>query len=78
MLIALSMIFVGIADSGFGYMAVSNINLVQEADWIWDILYNTGYLSIAFALVWYSRFFVFDEKREQKKVSRKQSLVYGS
>lgn len=67
MLIALSMIFVGIADSGFGYMAVSNINLVQEADWIWDILYNTGYLSIAFALVWYSRFFVFDEKREQKK-----------
>jgi hypothetical protein len=67
MLIALSMIFVGIADSGFGYMAISNMNLVQEADWIWDILYNTGYLSIAFALVWYNRFFVFDEKREQKK-----------
>jgi branched-chain amino acid transport system substrate-binding protein len=67
MLIALSMIFVGIADSGFGYMAVSNINSVQEADWIWDILYNTGYLSIAFALVWYNRFFVFNEKKEQKK-----------
>jgi hypothetical protein len=48
-------------------MAISNMNLVQEADWIWDILYNTGYLSIAFALVWYNRFFVFDEKREQKK-----------
>jgi hypothetical protein len=67
MLIALSMIFVGIADSGFGYMAVSNINSVQEADWIWDILYNTGYLSIAFALVWYNRFFVFNEKNEQIK-----------
>ncbi len=57
----------GIADSGFGYMAISNINSVQEADWIWDILYNTGYLSIAFALIWYNRFFVFDEKKEQKK-----------
>jgi uncharacterized membrane protein YwzB len=67
MLIALSMILLAIADSGFGYMAVSNINSVQEVDWIWDILYNTGYLSIAFALIWYNRFFVFDEKKEQKK-----------
>ena len=67
MLIALSMIFVAIADSGFGYIAVSNINSVQEAAWIWDILYNAGHLSLAFALVWYNRFFVFDEKKEQKK-----------
>ena len=67
MLIALSMLFVGIADSGFGYMAVSNIDSVQGAVWIWDILYNVGYLSIAFALVWYNRFFVFNEKKEQKK-----------
>jgi hypothetical protein len=67
MLIALSMIFVVTADSGFGYVAVSDVNSVQEADWIWDILYNAGYLSIAFALIWYNRFFVFDGKREQKK-----------
>ena len=67
MLIALSMILVAIADSGFGYIAVSNISSVQEADWIWDILYNAGYLSIAFALIWYNRFFIFDEKKEQKK-----------
>jgi hypothetical protein len=67
MLIALSMILVVIADSGFGYIAVSNISSVQEADWIWDILYNAGYLSMAFALIWYNRFFVFDEKKEQKK-----------
>jgi hypothetical protein len=71
MLIALSMILLAIADSGFGYMAVSNINSVQEVDWIWDILYNTGYLSIAFALIWYNRFFVFDEKKEQKKWQEK-------
>ena len=67
MLIALSMILLAIADSGFGYTAVSNINSVQQVDWIWGILYNTGYLSIAFALIWYNRFFVFDEKKEQKK-----------
>jgi hypothetical protein len=67
MLIALSMILIAIADSGFGYIAVSNLNSVQEANWVWNILYNSGYLSIAFALIWYNRFLVFDEKREQKK-----------
>jgi hypothetical protein len=52
MLIALSMIFVGIADSGFGYMAISNINLVQEADWDMGYPIQYGYLSIAFALAY--------------------------
>jgi hypothetical protein len=62
MLIALSMIPVEIADSGFGYIAVSNIKSVQEADWIQDIMYNSCYLSIAFTVVWYNRFCVFDSK----------------
>lgn len=77
MLIALSMIFVAIADSGFGYMAVSNINSVQEVDWIWDILYNAGYLSIAFALVWYNRFFIFNKKKS-KKSGKKEIASYTS
>lgn len=64
MLIALSMIFVGIADSGFGYMAISNINLVHEADWIWDILYNTGYCSSMYGITAFS---YLTKKKEQKK-----------
>ena len=36
-----------------------------------DIIYNAGYLSIAAALFWDNRFFVFDEKREQKKWQKK-------
>lgn len=67
MLISLSMIFVAIADSGFGYSAVLDINSVQKEIWIWNILYNASYLSIAFALLWYNRFFIFNEKKEQKK-----------
>lgn len=60
MLIALSMIFVAIADS-----------------WIWDILYNAGYLSIAFALVWYNRFFIFNKKKS-KKSGKKEIASYTS
>jgi TRAP-type C4-dicarboxylate transport system permease small subunit len=66
MLLSLSMLLFAVADSGFGYAAVSDINMIQNEGWIWDIFYNAGYLSIAAALFWHNRFFVFDENREQK------------
>jgi TRAP-type C4-dicarboxylate transport system permease small subunit len=71
MLLSLSMLLFAVADSGFGYAAVSDINMIQNEGWIWDIFYNAGYLSIAAALFWHNRFFVFDEKREQKKWKKK-------
>jgi hypothetical protein len=67
MLLSLSMLFFAVADSGFGYAVVLDIHIVQKEDWVWDIFYNAGYLSIAAALFWHNRFFVFDENREQKK-----------
>lgn len=67
MYLSLSMLFFGVADSGFGYIAVLNIDIAQNGEWLWVMVYNAGYLSIAAALFWYNRFFVFDEKGEQKK-----------
>jgi TRAP-type C4-dicarboxylate transport system permease small subunit len=67
MFVSLSMLLMAAADSGFGYVAVLDIDIVQKEGWVWDIFYNAGYLSIAAALFWHNRFFVFDEKREQRK-----------
>ena len=82
-LLALALLFTAVADSGFGYFAVLNIdtaqevkwkweilynmNKVKEVEWIWDILYNATYLSIAAALCWHNYFFIFDERKVMKK-----------
>ena len=71
LLLSLSMLLFAVADSGFGYTVVLDIDIVQRDGWIWNIFYNAGYLSIAAALFWHNRFFVFDEKREQKKWQKK-------
>jgi hypothetical protein len=62
-LLALALLSTAVADSGFGYVAVLNINKAQEVEWIWDISYNATYLSIAAALFWHNYFFIFDEKK---------------
>ena len=69
-LLALALLFTAAADSGFGYFAVLNINKAQEVEWMWDILYNATYLSIAAALIWHNYFFVFDERKAMKKWQR--------
>jgi hypothetical protein len=71
MLLSLSMLLFAVADSGFGYVAVLDIHMVQKEGWVWDIFYNAGYLSIAAALLWFNRFSIFNEKVEQKKWQKK-------
>jgi TRAP-type C4-dicarboxylate transport system permease small subunit len=71
MLLSLSMLLFAVADSGFGYVAVLDIDMVQKEGWVWDIFYNAGYLSIAAALLWFNRFSIFNEKVEQKKWQKK-------
>jgi hypothetical protein len=71
MLLSLSMLLFAVADSGFGYVAVLDIDIVQKEGWVWDIFYNAGYLSIAAALLWFNRFSIFNEKVEQKKWQKK-------
>lgn len=41
-----------IADTGFGYGAMTDSQLLEEQDRIWDAFYNTAYLCIAGALYW--------------------------
>ena len=53
-LISLFIILNGIGDIGFGYGAV--LGTVGKEEWIWDIFYNAGYLTLASALSWQSRY----------------------
>ena len=54
-LISLFIILNAIGDIGFGYSAV--LGTVGEEEWIWDIFFNAGYLALACALFWQSRYF---------------------
>jgi hypothetical protein len=69
MLLSLSMLFFVVADSGFGYAAVSDIDIVQKEGWVWDIFYNAGYISIAAALFWHNYSYLM--KKENKKAAEK-------
>lgn len=51
-LIMVAMLAFVIADTGFGYGATTDMQVLEEQDRIWDSLYNVGYLCIAGALYW--------------------------
>ncbi len=49
---------VTVGDIGFGYSNALGQEVAEKEEWIWDTFYNAGYLSIAAALFWYSKFLV--------------------
>ena len=53
-LISLFIILNSIGDIGFGYGAV--LGTVGKEEWIWDIFFYAGYLTLASALFWQSRY----------------------
>jgi hypothetical protein len=57
-MISLFIIFVTVADIGFDYALAVNEDSAGQQEWIWDMFYNAGYLSIAGALFWYNRYLV--------------------
>ena len=57
-MISLFIIFVTVADIGFDYALAVNEDSASQQEWVWDMFYNAGYLSIAAALFWYSRYLV--------------------
>jgi len=61
--IFMSWILTAIADSLFGYTAVSS--LIGDIT-IWNLFYNTAYLCMAAGLIWHNKFFVIDDKRGAK------------
>ena len=55
-MLSLFIVMVTIGDIGFGYSNILGEEIAEEQGWIWETFYNSGYLSIAAALFWYSRF----------------------
>jgi len=53
-LISSFIILNGIGDIGFGYGA--DLGIVATEEWIWDIFFTAGYLTLAAALFWQSRY----------------------
>jgi hypothetical protein len=53
-LMSLFIIFNAIGDIGFGYGAI--IGTVGEEEWIWDIFFNAGYLTLVCALFWQNKY----------------------
>lgn len=50
-----------IADIGFADF--TQIGGLEDSLWIWNPLYNLGYLAIACSLFWHKEFFTIDEKK---------------
>jgi hypothetical protein len=55
-MLSLFIVMVTVGDSGFGYSTILGEEIAEEQEWIWETFYNAGYISIAAALFWYSRF----------------------
>ena len=57
-LISLFIIFNAIGNIGFGYSAI--IGTVGDEEWIWDIFFNAGYLTLVCALFWQNKYLGFN------------------
>ena len=57
-MISLFIIFVAVADIGFDYALAVDEDSASQQEWVWDMFYNAGYLSIAGALFLYNRYLV--------------------
>jgi hypothetical protein len=55
-MISLFIIFIAVADIGFDYALAADQDSASQQEWMWDMFYNAGYLSIAGALFWYNRY----------------------
>jgi len=53
-LISSFIILNGIGDVGFGYGA--DLGIIATEEWIWDIFFAAGYLTLAAALFWQSKY----------------------
>ena len=46
-----------VGDNGFAYSIVFGDNVEHQQEWIWDTLFNAGYLCVIAALFWYYKFY---------------------
>lgn len=73
------------ADIGFGYSYSISEEAAAEYEWIWDIFFNIGYISLAGALIWVDKvsqilnnnieYNLNTHRKRTKSTSRKQEIV---
>jgi hypothetical protein len=71
-LMSLFIIFNGIGDIGFGYGAV--LGTVLKEEWIWDLFFYAGYLTLVSALFWQSRYLYYSSinVRDNNNISKRE------
>jgi hypothetical protein len=52
LLMSMAFVLLAIGDIGFGYSFALAPDLAEESEWIWAVFYNTGYISIAFGVLY--------------------------
>jgi hypothetical protein len=72
--ISLFIILNTIADIGYGYNAI--IGALNENQWIWDIIFNSAYITIAAALFWQLRYYQSFSKYIQIKEKNQSKIQH--
>jgi hypothetical protein len=62
-LLSSAILLIAAADSGFAYYPAAGLD---GQAWVWDILFNAGYIAVAATLFWHKRFFIFDNNKLKK------------
>jgi hypothetical protein len=62
-LLSSAILLIAFADSGFAYYAAAGL---EDQIWVWDLLFNAGYIAIAATLFWHKKFFIFDNNKLKK------------
>lgn len=62
-LLSSAILLMAAADSGFAYYSAAGL---EDQIWMWDLLYNMGYIAIAATSFWHKRFFIFDNNKLKK------------
>ena len=62
-LLSSTILLIAFADSGFAYYAAAGL---EDQIWVWDLLFNAGYIAIAATLFWHKKFFIFDNNKLKK------------
>ncbi len=52
LLMSMAFVLLAIGDIGFGYSFALAPDMAEESEWIWALFYNTGYICIAFGVLY--------------------------
>ena len=76
-MLSLFIVMVTVGDIGFGYSNILGEEIAEEQAWIWDVFYNAGYISIAAALFWYSKFVIVQRHYPNNKSENNHQISWS-